>query len=640
MNKYTRTILLVSLVGFYSPSAAEPANPLVAAMVNQVNKASKKSKHNKSPLEYRQAVERYMTATKTHSLSSHNNKSKMSSYEIELHYLFNNYGRYSTLTLLYRLRSAHQEMVKANNDSNSEKYQRYEQISSALLLQCAQMLSDNARKQLLDALHEIDELIAYWRRQKNHPLSYYFGKSPHKWILGKSQEKEISSNIKRLEYKQAELYSTLGKLTAHAHYFIERGTTYADCYAWIEELFAVLSCIKIGPEKTADSTRFDKIAAQLELKIKQVGNLSYDCLRSLASAQKSNHFVRHWITYTTALAATAYAVHYCVNHPRALFGAYSATQNHASSFLNLLVGPLHKIYDRGKIAFGYNHVKPAMASDDEKINGKDDNIDYLLNEIERVADQIKTDVAAEIAKSTTSLLEDGVALRNNALAQAKNTRNYLGYGGSSYDNDIINAIESDIENNTFDSYKEFASKVELTDPTLYLKLTGVTSLFRLHDICHALGKYTDIIDDQIVTLIKLIATLVVKFGKEADATMQDNELTLMFTALIPLAGTCFGTAWLYRWITTRNYSPIRIALADVNSLLIESAMPLDDYCYGKLVYLVHKLRNKASSLKDALCNEFLADITKLESRRFDGAAKRGIIDNMFNKYAFLGRIAA
>lgn len=178
-------------------------------------------------------------------------------------------------------------------------------------------------------------------------------------------------------------------------------------------------------------------------------------------------------------------------------------------------------------------------------------------------------------------------------------------------------------------------------------LKSATSLFHAHDLCGSLEVYTGIIDDQIIPLIKLIVILVVKLARDADdqlqkadAKMKDNELTLMFSALIPLAGTCFGVAKTYQWATARDYSPIRLALADVNSLLIESPMPLDDYDYGKLIYLVHKLRNKASMLKAALCNEFLADVTKLESKRFDVVAKRGIVENMFNRYAFLGRIAA
>ena len=312
MNRYIRALALVSLVGFCPIIVAETDNLLMTAVLNQVNKVSKKPIH-KSPVEYRQAVERYIAATKTHSLSWNKlGKGKVSSYEIELQYLFNNYGRFSTSTLLSRLRSAHQELVKINYEAHKEKYQHYEQLCSALLLQCAQMLSDNARRQLLDALHEVDDLIVYWRYQKNHPLSYCFGKSPHKWVTGKSQEKEVNSNIKRLEYKQAELYTTLGKLTAHAHSFTECGMGFAECYTWIEELFSVLSCIKNGPEKTNDGTRFDKIAAQLELKIKSVGNLRYHCLHSIASAKKSNHFVRNWIGYTVALAAAGYAVHYYV----------------------------------------------------------------------------------------------------------------------------------------------------------------------------------------------------------------------------------------------------------------------------------------------------------------------------------------
>ena len=282
MNRYTRALVLFFVASFCAPSSAETGNPLVAAVVNQVNKVSKKSIYHKSPLEFRQAVDRYIAATKSFSLSPNKfDKGKLLSYEVELQYLFNSYTRFSTLTLLYRLRSAHQEMVKHAINSNSEKYQRYEQMCSALLLQCAQMLSDNARKQLLDGLQEIDELIIYWRYQKNHPVSYFFGKSPHKWIMGKSQEQEVSSNIKRLERKQAELYTTLGKLTAHAHYFTECAATYTACYGWIEELFTVLACIQTGPEKLNDKTQFDKIAAQLELKIKNVSNLKYNCLQSI-----------------------------------------------------------------------------------------------------------------------------------------------------------------------------------------------------------------------------------------------------------------------------------------------------------------------------------------------------------------------
>jgi hypothetical protein len=113
----------------------------------------------------------------------------------------------------------------------------------------------------------------------------------------------------------------------------------------------------------------------------------------------------------------------------------------------------------------------------------------------------------------------------------------------------------------------------------------------------------------------------------------------MFTSLIPLGITGFGATKLYQWAKTRDYSSIRIALADVNALLIEAANHLDDHDYGKLVYLICKLRHTSSYLKDSLANEFLCDVAKLESKQYSAEIKRGIVENMFNKYAFLGKIA-
>ena len=691
MNRYIRTVLFSSLILICAGNKAEmldskqelPSNPLIAAVVNQVNKVSKKPVH-KYPVEYRDAVERYMTASKTHCavLSNKIDKGKALSYEKELHYLFNNYKKFSTpAPLLSRLRSAHQEMMKGYSDAHSERYEHHEQVCSALLLQCAQILADNARKQLLDALQEVDDLIDYWHYQKNHSARYFFGKSPHKWIMGKSQEKEVNDNIKKLERKQAELYTILGKLTAHAHSFTECSKIYTSCYAWIEELFVVLSCITTTSVKVSDESLFDHIAAQLELKIKQVGNLQYQSLYSISSTQKSNHFVRNWIPYTAALAATGYAAHYHLNHAGVMFAAYMATQEQAVGFLNLLVGPLHKVYDRGKIAFSYDE-KAVTVNDNQKIDASsqaavsvdenkiDINIDELLEKIEKLGTEVPASIAKELAKSNTSLLQDaenGLDKVFDALEQAGIKRGCIlnsytidrvgikkalfGDGTAEFPGGDFGPLEKLYD--TLESLGWAAGWVANGDAKLSIK--GYGSLVTIvKDYLDPLEKYADIIDDKILNLIDLIVKLVVKLGKDSDdllkeaedqlkqanATMEDHRLTLMFTTLIPLAGTSYLAAKIHQWAMTRNYPSIRIALADVNSLLIESPMPLDDYDYGKLVYLVHKLRNKASSLKDGLCNEFLADITKLESKRFDVAAKRGIVDNMFNKYAFLGRITA
>ena len=141
-------------------------------------------------------------------------------------------------------------------------------------------------------------------------------------------------------------------------------------------------------------------------------------------------------------------------------------------------------------------------------------------------------------------------------------------------------------------------------------------------------------------LIKEIGLLIVDVGHIVGDFVKNNFWTAKLAAFTPLAAACIGSAKTYQWAVKKNYSPIRIALADVNSLLIESFAQLDDYDYGKLVYLIYKLRHKAHSLKDPLSHEFLTDVAKLESKQYDPQIKRGIVENMFNKYAFLGRIAA
>jgi hypothetical protein len=95
----------------------------------------------------------------------------------------------------------------------------------------------------------------------------------------------------------------------------------------------------------------------------------------------------------------------------------------------------------------------------------------------------------------------------------------------------------------------------------------------------------------------------------------------------------------YQRLPSKNYSPIRRALIDINSLFVDQSKPLDDERYGKMVYLLYNLKKLAEKdlpQKKNLRAEFLQDLEKIESKEFDVAAKRRIVDDMFRKYSFLG----
>src|SRR5205807_1243948 len=134
----------------------------------------------------------------------------------------------------------------------------------------------------------------------------------------------IVHNIIRLERKQKELYTLLGSLTEHAHSFIEVKATYEDCYAWIEQLCEIAHCVKITSQYATDESRFDQIAAVLELKLKRIGKFKSDCLTSIAVAKKPNHFVRNWVSYSALVAATAYMAHYNAKNPEVVRSALNA----------------------------------------------------------------------------------------------------------------------------------------------------------------------------------------------------------------------------------------------------------------------------------------------------------------------------
>ena len=567
---------------------------------------------HKSSIEFKQAVTRYIKYTDAHCMQGPQRYVDDNvSYKKELRYLFKNYGDFSHTALLARIRSAHQEMVKVEI-AESDVYKRYEQISSALLLTCAHVFLNDARNELLSALEEIDNVICYWRDQHHHQLDYFFHKSPIKWIMGKPQAKEITNNLIKLERKQRELYTILGSLTEHAHAFTETDVTYDDCYVWIEQLFAVLSCIKVSSNYSSDGTKFDAITAELGLKIKYVGSLKSDSLASMASAKQPNHFVRNWIAYTTILAATGYAVHYHSNNPKILPDAFKKTVSFAQGVVkSVVVDPMIDLY---KVFFEIDSKSSV------------DNIELRIGKVDKLAEDVKANVAV-LSKARAQSLRSYAEKILRDILERMNVANK-------------DQILTDVANNNLDSLNKLCEATSFWHYDNRLDQEIVRILLLVDEILNILIPYLDLLDQNILPLTQEIGFLFVDLGHIVGDFIKNNFWTAKLAAFTPLAAACIGSAKTYQWAVKKNYSPIRIALADVNSLLIESFAQLDDYDYGKLVYLIYKLRHKAHSLKDPLSHEFLTDVAKLESKQYDPQIKRGIVENMFNKYAFLGRIAA
>lgn len=663
--------------------------PLLAVSVNNAAALYEEQVVHRTPREFKQAISQYIKHTDAHAVQKmRRDPDEDVSYKKELRYLFKNYGNFSAPALLSRLQSAHQTMVNMELDKESEIYQHYEQVSSALLLVCVQIFCNDVRNNMLDALHHIDHLIMYWRYQQQHQLSYFFHKSPTKWIMGKSQAKEITQNIGRLERKRRTLYTALGALMGHIHAFSECDVAYDNCYVWIHTLFDMMTCVQSEFVDAADDITFDALAAQLASKMKHVGSLKHTIIRSVAFAKPSSHVVRNWIPYTIALAAAGYAAHYHMNNPLVFPAAFGAVQLEAMRLFNLSIAPFNKIYERIKVALSdngkvnkndlnhFNEEKP------QAIELKKDNFEEIItlldqlkdvgNQLDEAGTEVVSNISLQLAKSNTTLREDAIKMLESGIEDAECS--WIGYN---FDAAVLKADLKKVQDKDPIAYQRVHKSItNLCKKTYYtpqgislwLKLSrGLSLLGIVEDYLDPLQEYSRIADEGIikktVPLIDKEAAVIAKLGEgliregatqlqqveilikvaeeqlqQAEKQLKDQELTLMFTALIPLISTCAVTTKLYSWLSKKNYSPIRIALADINALLIESSAHLDDHDYGKLVYLISKLRHKSYSLKDPLAYEFLVDVEKLESKQYDPAIKRGIVENMFNKYAFLGRI--
>jgi ATP synthase regulation protein NCA2 len=607
-------------------------------------------KSHQVSVDFKNTVEKYIRATKRHCLEPlRKNKEIELPFFRELFYLFGRLEQSLTvrqsIVLISRARAEHHKMMQSGIDVHSETFAHAEAMYGALLLKCSSVLIDNARMQLLAILEEVDNSLSYWEKQEKHHIKYFFSKSPLKWITGKKQASEIADNIKILGKLKYSIRVVLGKVTMHVH-TVDMVDGIDSCYAWVDELLSLLSCIKIKEEVGADDNRFAQSAEQLQHKISRVLYLKRDILSksNIVFTQKSSHLVRHWVPYAAAIAGAAYLGTYHLDDLNRMFGIEALLQYRTSigERLSKNVTATKEIMNS---IFG-------KGTSGKKIDGtlldenKEKTTDEIITELEvkaglqKVANKLGTLVrSADIASTREALsaLLDKLILDpqgtgvtqalKNEIIDAEISGNYVPFQS------IFNKMDKNFYGNIYQRDDFLNALIILAELKIYHQGISLAQVIN------------EVIDEYGFVLIKKLFQLIA--GAEAFAAQKeevDEQLYIIknLVILTPAFGMTYlgysGVTKGYEWLTARDYVAIRIALAEVNSLFIESPLPLDDHDYGKLVYLLHKLKNKALYLlptKDKVCERFLKDIAKLESQDFTAETKRLIISNMYNKYPFL-----
>jgi hypothetical protein len=196
-----------------------------------------------------------------------------------------------------------QKVIK-NIPQDSSKMQQYEKEQSDIMLRCTQLLYKNARKIILQTLREIEQRMAYWHYQKDHPWNYFISKNPMKWIRGQSQAEEIEHNSEQLQSHQGELFVLLGQLAQQNNLFIAGYKNnflqdYNQGYVWIDGMLRLLARIQTDKVENKTDSFFAR-ATLLQKKLQHVHHFKTDLLADIDDTKMPNFVERNWLKYSAA----------------------------------------------------------------------------------------------------------------------------------------------------------------------------------------------------------------------------------------------------------------------------------------------------------------------------------------------------
>ena len=462
--------------------------------------------------------------------------------------------------------------------------QGYEKQQSDLLVKCAKLLYDRARAQILDALIEIDNRIAYWQYQKDHPWNYFVSKNPVKWVAGPKQEDEIETNLDLLKSHQGDLYVLLGQLSELGNVFTQGYkdaflTDYAKGYEWIDNVLNGLSRIKTKANIQQEGSVFITRARLLQSKLESVNRFKDDVLAEISETAIPGYIARNWLKSGALLFVLGYGYN---NFYDQLTSSLITTQQNLRS----------------------NVTDPVMAT-------------------------VKDIVTPGWQKGgkQEQIIPEALQSYNSKL---KLVKEYVTKMGDKYElQEKAKNVVKDLGVKNFATYEEFLEDIEQKES------------FAVYAPGRRVENLKDYAQGQLLGAKAEAAQSLYDGAQYALAQKQQYDAVGKVVLLIP-AAIAGGIGYAaYQKLTTTNYGPLRRALVDINSLFVDPSKSLSDEQYGKMVYLTYNLKKQAEKIlprKNNIQADFIDDLERIESKEFNVASKRAIVEDMFKKYDFLGLV--
>lgn len=473
--------------------------------------------------------------------------------------------------------------------------QAYEKNKAAILAQCAKVLYDNAREQILQALQEIDNRIAYWRGQKAYQWYYSLTNNIIQWVTNKNQSIGIDDKIEQLQSHQGELYALLGQLAEHGTiYDREYKTIFTTdslkAYAWIDQLLTLLARIKVTVQNSENMPPFITRVTLLKLKLTKVRSFKNDILAEMPEAQIPAHFVRNWLKYGALALGLGLGYKYIT---------FEQLKKSYESVMENVFDPITAPVKRSAYV-----LFPELREKPQDVN-------LILPSLSKTQN-----VSMELAQQFVIDTSKKYRIENVT--------------------DVINGMNK----GDYTAFQKFLAEIGKKEKLDASKISIYRPTKSTQNIIEWAASQSDYIHGLIYLVQLLGLSSTVDFDKFIvdliEAQKRDFKGVRDLLLLTPAALISLLTYAGYRKFRAQDYTPIRRALIDINSLFVDQTKPLDDERYGKMIYLVYNLKKQAEKIVPvADRNDFIEDLNKIESKEFDVAAKRRIIDDMFRKYSFL-----
>jgi len=555
------------------------------------------------------------------------NRAERISFQMPLTELFNSISELSRVLDRLEL-NADQSIIAA----------RIQPIRSALAVRLSAGLGHHARKKLLTVLDSLNEHMAYWRYQEAHQLYYFFHKSPLKWISRTTQKQEINKNLRTLEGARREHFRVLGQLITTCRQFEGEdlnGDSTGAPLAWSVQVVRIIQSMCGRPSLLPMDASSYASLMNAARDVSPALNTHRETIDQVIDrAKKPNHFVRHWIPYTAAVAAVSATVWYLHNHP----------------------GQVTEVGTRVKLA-AIDNYNTYLKAPFEKVGGAlgfwDTGADATSEFVERQVqclrqgiEQVKGNVPAGKAIVSEELQQDYVQILTEFQAW-NNTQNGFSRFGTAVDFDRLDlgdiqeaskVLSGEALDRVLDQFLANWKRASITQkPELVSQLASIGKLFK--DVVAFRGSN---VLDGVVKAIGAVEEMIIVNIKQLDEVRTLIKLPIAVMALVSAgkaAQVGYGAAKKGGSMllpSPYDDAPIRDAILGARDLMddckyLDDTGDMSDVQVGKLFYHLTRIGKEAKNVSPEHRKALLKYLRRAEiADSIDG--KRVFLKKMYREY--------